>query len=192
MFNLRSIKFTTKLFIGILTILVLSIFTVNTVTTIQVRSDLFKLGREDLKSISDSVFNSLVAQHSILQEKLSGDMLILENELSDLGAISLDTMNMRSQTITNQVTKAQEQATFPTLNANGVILNGNDQIVDSLQRMVGGVATFSKWWTASCCASPPMSWTRSENEPWARTSPPTARSTKPSCVATHTRDAPLS
>lgn len=99
MFNLRSIKFTTKLFIGILTILVLSIFTVNTVTTIQVRSDLFKLGREDLKSISDSVFNSLVAQHSILQEKLSGDMLILENELSDLGAISLDTMNMRSQTI---------------------------------------------------------------------------------------------
>lgn len=141
MFNLRSIKFTTKLFIGILTILVLSIFTVNTVTTIQVRSDLFKLGREDLKSISDSVFNSLVAQHSILQEKLSGDILILENELSDLGAISLDTMNMRSQTITNQVTKAQEQATFPTLNANGVILNGNDQIVDSLQRMVGGVAT---------------------------------------------------
>ncbi len=141
MLNTRSIKFTTKLFVGISTILVLSILLVNTVTTLQVRSGLFELGRDALENMSGSVFNSLTAQHSILQEKLAGDMLILENEIAGLGEILLDREAMRAETITNQETKAQEQARFPTLNADGSPLNGNGRLVDKIQNMVGGVAT---------------------------------------------------
>lgn len=52
MLNFQAIKFTTKLFVGILTILVLSILIVNTVTTVQVRSGLFELGRDALENMN--------------------------------------------------------------------------------------------------------------------------------------------
>ena len=141
MLNTGSIKFTTKLFAGILTILVLSILLVNTVTTLQVRQGLFDLGRDALENINKSVFNSLVAQHSLLREKLAGDMVILENELRDQGELHVNHEATRTETIIDQVTKIEERVQFPTLNANGVPLNGNERIVDRIQNMVGGVAT---------------------------------------------------
>ena len=141
MLNFKAIKFTTKLFVGILTILALSILIVNTITIVQVRSGLFELGRDALENMSRSVSNSLTAQHSILQEKLTGDMLILENELAGMGEIRLDREAMRAESITNQETKTQERAQFPTLNVDGSPINGNDHLVDKIQGMVGGVAT---------------------------------------------------
>jgi methyl-accepting chemotaxis protein len=139
--NTKSIKFTTKLFTGILAILLLSIAILSTVTNMQVRTGLFDLGRDNLENTSKAVYNSLVAQNSVLLEKLQGDMTLLESELERYGSFSLDPSYLLDRTITNQVTKAKEDVKMPRLLLGSTVMNGNTGIVDKIQMMTGGVAT---------------------------------------------------
>ena len=139
--QIQAIKFTTKLFTGILAILVLSIVLVVAVTTVDVRKGLFQLGQNSIESTSASVMNSLNAQNSLLQEKLTGDLVILEGELDRYGSFDLDPSYMLSRTITNQVSKAKEDVSIPRLMLGGTVMNGNTGIVDKVQYMTGGVTT---------------------------------------------------
>ncbi len=141
MLNTQSVKFTTKLFTGILSILVLSLVSLIIVTTILVKDGLESLGRDALENINDSVFASLDAQNSLLLEKLSGDMTILEGELDRYGSFDLDSSYMLDRTITNQVSRAAENVKMPRLLLGGTVMNGNTGIVDKVQSMTGGVTT---------------------------------------------------
>ena len=139
--NIQSVRFTTKLFTGILAILILSMAIVIVVTIVDVRQGLLELGKDSVQSTSASVFNSLNAQNALLQEKLEGDMIILEGELDRYGSFDLDPTYMLDRAITNQVTKAQEQVSIPRLMLGGTVMNGNTGIVDKVQFMTGGVTT---------------------------------------------------
>ena len=139
--NTNSIKFTTKLFTGILAILVLSIAILITITNMQVRTGLFDLGRDNLENTCKAVYNSLVAQNSVLLEKLQGDMILLESELERYGTFSQDPSYLLDRTITNQITKTAEDVKIPRLLLGGTVMNGNTGIVDKIQMMTGGVAT---------------------------------------------------
>jgi methyl-accepting chemotaxis protein len=141
MLNTQSVKFTTKLFSGIFFILILSLISVITVTTILVKDGLESLGRDALQNINDSVFSSLETQHSLLQEKLSGDMTILEGELERYGSFDQDSSYMLDKNITNQVSKASEKVSIPRLMLGGTVMNGNTGIVDKIQSLTGGVTT---------------------------------------------------
>jgi len=141
MFNTQSIKFTTKLFTGILSILILSLVSVIAVTNILVKDGLESLGRDALENINNSVFASLETQNSLLLEKLVGDMTILEGELDRYGTFDLDPSYMLDRTIINQVSKESEQVRIPRLMLGGTVMNGNTGIVDKLQYMTGGVTT---------------------------------------------------
>jgi methyl-accepting chemotaxis protein len=141
MFNTQSIKFTTKLFTGILALLVLSLAIVIAVTTVDVRKGLFELGQSSIENMSHSVFNSLAAQNALLQEKLEADMVILEGELDRYGSFAQDSAMMLERSITNQVTKASEQVRIPRLMLGGVVMNGNTGVVDKVQFMTKGAAT---------------------------------------------------
>ncbi len=141
MFNTHSIKFTTKLFTGILALLILSLAIVIAVTTVDVRKGLFELGKSSIENMSHSVFNSLSAQNALLQEKLEADMVILEGELDRYGSFTQDSAMMLERTITNQVTKTPEQVRIPRLMLGGVVMNGNTGVVDKVQYMTKGAAT---------------------------------------------------
>ena len=141
MLNTQSVKFTTKLFTGILSILVLSLVSVITVTTVLVKDGLESLGRDALQNINESVFASLDAQNSLLLDKLAGDMTILEGELDRYGTFDLDSSYMLERTITNQVSRASENVSMPRLLLGGTVVNGNTSIVDKIQSLTGGVAT---------------------------------------------------
>ena len=141
MLNTQSVKFTTKLFTGILFILILSLISIITVTTTLVKDGLESLGRDALQNINDSVFSSLATQNSLLQEKLSGDMTILEGELERYGSFDLDSSYMLDKTIINQVSKAADKVSMPRLMLGGTVMNGNTGIVDKIQSLTGGVTT---------------------------------------------------
>lgn len=141
MINTQSIRFTTKLFAGIVAVLVVSIAVVIAITIKDVRQGLSELGRDALENVSKSVFNSLDAQNSLLQEKLDTDLLVLEAELQRFGSFEQDRSSMLDLTITNQATRSTEKATIPRLMLGGTVINGNTGIVDKVQNMVGGVAT---------------------------------------------------
>ena len=139
--NMQSIRFTTKLFTGILAILTLSIAILVTMTSIQVRTGLFDLGRDNLENTSKAVYNALASQNAILLEKLEGDMTILESELERYGYFELDSSYMLDRTITNQVTKQKEEVNIPRLLLGSTVMNGNTGIVDKIRMMTGGVTT---------------------------------------------------
>jgi methyl-accepting chemotaxis protein len=139
--NSNSITFTTKLFTGILAILVLSIAILITITSMQVRTGLFDLGRDNLENTNKAVFNALQSQNAILLEKLQGDMIILESELERYGSFSQDASYMLDRTVTNQVTKAKEDIKIPRLLLGGTVMNGNTGIVDKVGMMTGSVST---------------------------------------------------
>ena len=139
--NMQSIRFTTKLFTGILAILTLSIAILVTMTSLQVRTGLFDLGRDNLENTSKAIYNSLVAQNAVLLEKLEGDMTILESEIERYGYFELDSSYMLDRTITNQVTKQKEEVNIPRLVLGSTVINGNTGIVDKVRMMTGGVAT---------------------------------------------------
>jgi len=141
MLNIQSVKFTTKLFTGILSILVLSLVSVIIVTTILVKDGLQSLGKDALENMNDSVFASLEAQNSLLMEKLSGDMTILEGELNHYGSFDLDMSYALDKTITNQVNQASESVSIPRLRLGSTVINGNTEIVDKVQSLTGGVTT---------------------------------------------------
>lgn len=141
MINTQSIKFTTKLFTGMLSILILSMISVIAVTNTLVKDGLESLGRDALENINNSVFISLETQNSLLLEKLTGDMTILEGELDRYGSFDLDPSYMLDRSITNQVSKQSEQVSIPRLMLGGTVMNGNTGIVDKIQFMTGGVAT---------------------------------------------------
>ena len=141
MINTQSIRFTTKLFAGILVILILSIVGVIAVTIGDVRKGLFTLGKDAMENVSLSVFNSLEAQNSLLQEKLETDLVILEAEMDRYGSFEQDPDTMLNLTITNQATRDSEKVSIPRLMLGGTVINGNTGIVDKVQSMVGGVAT---------------------------------------------------
>lgn len=139
--NANSITFTTKLFTGILAILVLSVAILITITSMQVRTGLFDLGRDNLENTNKAVFNALQSQNAILLEKLQGDMIILESELERYGSFSQDASYMLDRTVTNQVTKAKEDLKIPRLLLGGTVMNGNTGIVDKVGMMTGSVST---------------------------------------------------
>ncbi|NCC05809.1 MAG: chemotaxis protein, partial [Proteobacteria bacterium] len=141
MINTQSIKFTTKLFTGILSILILSMISVIAVTNVLVKDGLESLGRDALENVNNSVFISLETQNSLLLEKLAGDMTILEGELDRYGSFDLDPIYMLDRTITNQVSKESKQTSIPRLMLGGTIMNGNTGIVDKIHSLTGGVTT---------------------------------------------------
>jgi methyl-accepting chemotaxis protein len=177
--NIRSIRFTTKLFTGILAILVLSLAVVIAVTTVDVAKGLLELGKEFRRKHRPLVFNSLNAQNSC-SRKARGDMIILEGDLERYGSFDLDSSYMLERTITNQVTKTQEQVKMPRLMLGGMVMNGNTGIVDKIQQMTGGVATVFQVLDGKLLRVSTKSASTRPIGPWTRSFQRTVPSTRPS------------
>ena len=141
MINTQSVRFTTKLFVGILTILLLSIVVILGVVITDIRQGLFVLGKSSLECTLQSVYNSLETQNVILQKKLETDLFILEAEIEGIGQFHFNPYAQREQTITNQVTRQSEKVRIPSLMLGSTTINENTNIVDKVQGLVGGVAT---------------------------------------------------
>lgn len=139
--NLKRVKFTTKLFVGLLTILFLSVLLVIVVNTREVRTGLFSIGKDTIVNTHSAIYNSIAAQHEILQEKLDGDMEVLTKIILDMGDPSLSQAYLRTEDMAHQVTRESRTVEIPSLTVGGVVLNQNEVIVDEIQSMMGGVAT---------------------------------------------------
>jgi methyl-accepting chemotaxis protein len=138
---LKNTKFTTKLYTGILSILLVSMVLLLAVALIQLKTGLQDLGKKALQNTSLSIFNSLKMQNALLEEKLVGDLKVMDQEFANGGTFRLDPTRRRVVTITNQITKENEQASIPTLVLGSTVLNDNFDLVDRVQKINGGTAT---------------------------------------------------
>jgi Methyl-accepting chemotaxis protein len=138
---LKTLPFQTKLQLGILSVVAMAIVVMSGVTYVQVHDSLEVLGRTSIESSAESTLNMMKMQEDLLNDKVKGDLSIMEETIAAAGSPRLDDMNMVSMTIVNQVSKEKENVTIPAMMFGYQSVNGNFALVDAVQRRVGGTAT---------------------------------------------------
>jgi len=137
----QRLKFKTKIFISVSLLVILSVAAVGAINYFKARKAFFALGRENLSKFSFLITEALRMQNDITQEKLKGDLKLMEKEVTSRGSFYLDEQNKIKMTIINQITKAREQVEIPTLKLGDMVINNNFELVDQIKSMVGGTAT---------------------------------------------------
>lgn len=144
-FGKMHLNFNKKL-IGLILVVVLTLLAISSVVNFSISQNaLSYIGHEFIENMVDDFYNTVEMQHSITQEKLEADVGVLKMKMETMGNVYLDDDNTREEIITNQATKEQEKASIPALmlgeGFSSLILNGNTDLVDQLQELVGGTAT---------------------------------------------------
>ncbi len=141
MMSLKKITLQSKLMMGMIAVVVLTVALLVSVNMWQVTKSVSGLGRTSMKSYADVVYSMMEIQNQILSEKVRFDLGHMQREISRLGQPMLDHENTISLEIVNQVTKNKEQATIPRLMFGLDSVNNDFTLVDKVQKQVGGTAT---------------------------------------------------
>ncbi|MGB3211823.1 MAG: methyl-accepting chemotaxis protein [Desulforhopalus sp.] len=137
----RNVQFTTKLFIAVVCIAVVSIL-ITSGNAIRMANDgLYTLGEDAIKDIHQSAYNSLLMYDRITRQKLDGDLLLVEQELKSKGGLFLDNGNLRKERLVNQITKEATTMEIPQLQVGVSYINGYYDIVDNIEAISGSSAT---------------------------------------------------
>jgi methyl-accepting chemotaxis protein len=134
------LSFNAKIILTTVVIVLVTIVLLTGVTILRVNESLEDLARMTLHSVCDTLYNDLTGQHSITQEKVASDLVLLEKEIEKYGLLYTLDSSKKKMTIVNQVTKQAESAELPSIKAGSTSL-GDPKIVDTVQSMVGGTAT---------------------------------------------------
>ena len=139
--RVKNVKFTTKLFVAMITVVVVSLLITSGNAIRMSKNGLYDLGEKGLVSIHQSLAKSLKAIDESVRKKLNGDLLLLESKIVSNGAIFLDDFKEVDVTMVNQITKASESKKIPKLQAGLLYLNDDTEIVDEIERVTGSSAT---------------------------------------------------
>jgi len=137
----RNMKFTTKLFVAMVSVVVVSILITSGNAIRMSKQGLYSLGEGAVVDIHQSLYNSLMAIDSNVRKKLEGDLLLLERQINSKGGVLLDDFQMIKATMVNQVTKDTITKEIPKLQAGIMYLNDDEEIVDNIQEVTGATAT---------------------------------------------------
>ncbi len=136
-----NVKFTTKLFIAVVSISIVSILITSGNAIRMSDEGLYTLGEDAIKDIHQSVYNSLLMYDRNIRKKLDGDLLLLQQVIKSKGAIYLDEGRLRKETLVNQVTKESITKEIPQLQVGAGYINGYFDIVDNIEAISGSSAT---------------------------------------------------
>ncbi|CCO23946.1 Cache 3/Cache 2 fusion domain-containing protein [Maridesulfovibrio hydrothermalis] len=138
---LKRLPFQTKLLLGTIIVILSTIIFMTGINLYKVQDSLHELGETSMKSIAQSVRSVMEMQNEILLDKVKSDIDILDKKIFSMGFPKLNKRAPIKTTITNQVTKQSETVTIPSLEFGGMPINGKYDVVDDLQKSVGGTAT---------------------------------------------------
>ncbi len=139
--TLKNVKFTTKLFVSMISVVIISILITSGNAIRMSKDGLYALGEEALIDIHQSLYNSLAAIDDNVRSKLNGDLLLLERKISANGAVFLDDFKKMETIMVNQITKGSVTREIPKLQAGILYLNDDTKIVDEIHEVTGSTAT---------------------------------------------------
>lgn len=138
---LKHIQFTTKLFVSVVFISVVSILITSGNAIRMSNNGLYTLGEGSIKDIHQAVSNSLQLYDKNVQSKLKEDLLLFQQELKIKGGVFLDKEKLVKTVMVNQETMARSSGKIPQLQAGTSYINGNFDIVDNVKSVSGSSAT---------------------------------------------------
>ncbi|WP_432737703.1 Cache 3/Cache 2 fusion domain-containing protein [Maridesulfovibrio sp. FT414] len=136
-----KLPFQTKLMLGAVGIILSTIVFMTGINLYKVQHSLQGLGQTTMSSIAKNIHSIMEMQNAILLDKVKSDIDILDKKIFSMGFPKLNKRAPITTTITNQVTKESETISIPSLEFGGIAINGQYDIVDDLQKSVGGTAT---------------------------------------------------
>ncbi|PIE68911.1 MAG: hypothetical protein CSA21_05095 [Deltaproteobacteria bacterium] len=135
------VKFSTKLFAGVVGIVLMTVCFMGATNLVLIHNKVYQMGLETMGETLKGLLGSLTLQNSILQEKIDSDLVYMSDVIAQYGLpLQDDTEKIRVR-MYNQVTKASEEAVIPALRFGDQFINGNVQLVDMVQKIVGGTTT---------------------------------------------------
>ncbi|MBI9110874.1 Cache 3/Cache 2 fusion domain-containing protein [Maridesulfovibrio ferrireducens] len=137
----KKLSFQAKLMLGSVAIIMATIISMTTINLFKVQAALNTLGETSMASIAESVHSIMEMQNEIVLDKVKSDIDIMDKKIFSLGFPKLNKRAPLKRTITNQVTKQSESVSIPTLEFGGMGINDNFDLVDDLQKTIGGTAT---------------------------------------------------
>lgn len=139
--KIKNAKFTTKLFVAMISVVVASIL-ITSGNAIRIsKQGLYTLGEGAIENIHKALYNSLDAIDENLRKKLDSDLALLEKEINVNGTLVLNDSNLIEQKMVNQVTNESTVEKIPELMAGEVILNDNANFVDNIEKITTSSAT---------------------------------------------------
>jgi methyl-accepting chemotaxis protein len=139
--KMKDVKFTTKLFVAMLAIVIVSIVITSGSAVRMSKQGLYTLGEQSIESVHAALYNSLDAIDENLRKKLDSDLFLLEKEISGKGAIILDDSQMIEQNMEHQITGYSVTRTIPKLLAGDVALSDNSDLVDNIEKITSSSVT---------------------------------------------------
>ncbi|MEE4362784.1 MAG: Cache 3/Cache 2 fusion domain-containing protein [Desulfotignum sp.] len=139
--RIKNIKFTTKLFLAMILVVVVSILITSGNAVRMSKQGLYTLGEGAIKDIHQSLYNSLGAIDQNIRKKLDGDLLLLERQIAANGKLFLDDFRMTETTMVHQITGETSTRKIPKLQAGLLYLNDDNTIVDQIMEITDATAT---------------------------------------------------
>lgn len=134
-------NFSKRLYISFISVILITVFAIGFIAYARAKQSFFEMGQDFTKSTGITIANFFNIQNILIKEKLDSDMAILESELKILGSIRVDSNQRNIWDATNQISKAQEKIEVSEFLLGKKSLHKNYNLVDSLQKKIGGTAT---------------------------------------------------
>lgn len=134
-------QFTSKLFLAVVTITVVSILISSGLAIRMANQGLQALGEGAVRDTHQATYNAILMYDQTMRQKLDGDLALFSSNLKARGGLLFDDNNTREVAMTNQVTQHAETKKIPQLQLGVSYLNDSVDIVDSISAISGSLAT---------------------------------------------------
>ena len=141
MLKFSQIKYTTKLFISMILVVIVSLVITSGVAINLSKEGLYSLGEGAIKDVHQSLDNSLNTIIETSRKKLDGDLTLLDKKVHSQGGLLLDDMNMVDHPLIDPGSGAVSTINIPKFQAGVSWITGDFTFVDSISKSTGSSAT---------------------------------------------------
>jgi methyl-accepting chemotaxis protein len=136
-----KLNFNRKILAGSLGIILVLTLAVCLVNYFIAKDGLIFFGESFIKGETKGLYESVHLQNEIQQRNLRFQVAYMDEQVEGAGALRMDEGETFSTTITNQVTKARETVTIPTLKLGGEKVFKNFALVDDIKSQTSSAST---------------------------------------------------
>ncbi|MGB3211359.1 MAG: Cache 3/Cache 2 fusion domain-containing protein [Desulforhopalus sp.] len=137
----KNIQFTTKLFIAIVFISIISVIIIAG-NAIRVSHDgLNQFGKTAIANTHQAVFDSIIMYDKSVRTNLENDLRFFKREIETKGDVELISASMLKQTMVNEVTQNSSTQEIPRFVIGATYMNGSHDFVDRFEKTSGASAT---------------------------------------------------
>ena len=129
--KLDQVRFTTKMIVGVIALIVMTILIISVANVIRVKSSLVELGQVSTKSTFDAIYNTIVLENANTMEMVDIGLRTIEAEMRSRGALAVD----QGARVTVSGGNG-ERIDLPLFSLGGRQLAGDSSMVDAIQQQL--------------------------------------------------------